>query len=373
MGTRLEFSVVTQPSVFAGVPWLRGAASFSGRLPYRQEGYMSGTHAAREGPPDPTRSSQAPSPLEEIGQAQDVVRVLLVEDDPDHQVLVREMLREAASDAVITSCDRLSAGLGPITGGLADLVLLDLSLPDARGLDGLRRLRELAPDVPVVILTGNTDAQVGVDAVQAGAQDYLVKGTVNGESLAQAMRHAVERQRNERHLAELALRDPLTGLPNRVLFADRLNHALATTGRFRADELVVMFIDLDGFKAVNDEHGHAAGDELLVQAAQRLLGQLRTSDTVARLGGDEFVVLCEHVARKSALAAARRVSDALAEPYSLSTCEVTVSAAVGVAIALSHEDSGSLLKRADTAMYDAKRNGPGQTALAPPSTSNGHP
>jgi diguanylate cyclase (GGDEF)-like protein len=134
-----------------------------------------------------------------------------------------------------------------------------------------------------------------------------------------------------------------------------------------------MFIDLDGFKAINDEHGHAAGDELLVQAARRLLGQLRTSDTVARLGGDEFVVLCEHVARKSALAAARRVSEALAQPYSLSTGEVTISAAIGVAIALSQEDSGSLLKRADAAMYDAKRDGPGQTALAPPSTPNGGP
>lgn len=335
---------------------------------------MSDTRNPREGPLDHGIRDQAPAtPLEVIGEGQDVVRVLLVEDDPDDQFLVREMLREAASDAVLTACDRLSAGLGPITGGLADLVLLDLSLPDSDGLEGLRKLRKVAPEVPVVVLTGNTDVQTGVHAVHAGAQDYLVKGKVNAESLARAMRHAVERQRNERHLTELALRDPLTGLPNRVLFADRLEHALATTGRFRADELVVMFIDLDGFKAVNDEHGHAAGDELLVQAARRLLGQLRTADTVARLGGDEFVVLCEHVPRKSALSAASRVCEALAQPYSLSTGEVTVSAAVGVAIALSHEDSGSLLKRADTAMYDAKRKGPGQTALAPSSTSNGHP
>jgi diguanylate cyclase (GGDEF)-like protein len=334
---------------------------------------MSDTRDARDGAPDPGVANAGPGSLEEIGQAQDVVRVLLVEDDLDDQILVREMLREAVSDAVLTSCDRLSAGLAPLASGLADLVLLDLSLPDADGLDGLRQLRELAPDVPIVILTGNTDVQIGVDAVQAGAQDYLVKGTVTGESLARAMRHAVERQRNGRHLAELALRDPLTGLANRVLFKDRLDHALATTARFTADELVVMFIDLDGFKAVNDEHGHAAGDELLIQAARRLLGQLRTADTIARLGGDEFVVLCEHVARQAALAVARRVSEALAQPYALSDCGATITAAVGVAIALSQEDSGSLLKRADTAMYDAKRKGPGQTALAPASTSNGHP
>jgi diguanylate cyclase (GGDEF)-like protein len=331
---------------------------------------MSDTRTPREGPLNPGVSDQAPSLLEKIGEGQDVVRVLLVEDDPDDQLLVRELLREAASDAVLTACDRLSAGLAPIAAGLADLVLLDLSLPDSDGLEGLRRLRAAAPEIPIVVLSGNGDARMGVDAVQAGAQDYLVKGTVDGESLARAMRHAVERQRNERHLTQLALRDPLTGLPNRVLFADRLDHALATTGRLPADQLMVMFIDLDGFKAVNDEHGHAAGDELLVQAARRLLRQLRAADTVARLGGDEFVILCEHVAPTSALSAARRVSEALAEPYSLSTCQVKVSAAVGVAVALSHEDSGPLLKRADAAMYDAKRKGPGQTALAP-TTSNG--
>jgi diguanylate cyclase (GGDEF)-like protein len=309
-------------------------------------------------------SDQAPSPLEAIGEGQDVVRVLLVEDDPDDQKLVREMLREAASDAVLTSCDRLSAGLAPIAGGLADLVLLDLSLPDAHGLDGLRQLRKLAPEVPVVILTGNTDVQIGVDAVQAGAQDYLVKGKVNGERLARTMRYAVERQRNERHLTQLALRDPLTGLPNRVLFADRLEHALATTDRFTDDGLVVMFIDLDGFKVINDAHGHATGDDLLVQVARRLLAQLRTGDTIARLGGDEFVVLCEHVAHDAALAVAERVSAALAQPYALSSCDATITAAVGVATAHSREDSGSLLQRADRAMYDAKRKGPGQTALA---------
>jgi diguanylate cyclase (GGDEF)-like protein len=361
--TRLELGA-TQHGVSRKRPVLRGAAPVSGRLPNRQEGDMSGKRKVREGPPDRGVPNHPPSALDEIGEGQDVVRVLLVEDDPDDQLLVREMLREAAADAVLTSCDRLSAGLEPIADGLADLVLLDLSLPDADGLDGLLRLRKLAPEVPVVILTGNTDTQTGVEAVHAGAQDYLVKGEVNGEQLARTMRHAVERQRNERHLAQLALRDPLTNLPNRVLFADRLEHALATTDRFAQDELVAMFIDFDGFKAVNDGHGHAAGDELLVQAARRLLGQLRTGDTVARLGGDEFVVLCEHVSREAALAVASRVGAALAQPYALASGAATITASIGVAIANSHEDSGTLLKRADKAMYDAKRRGPGQIALA---------
>jgi diguanylate cyclase (GGDEF)-like protein len=111
---------------------------------------------------------------------------------------------------------------------------------------------------------------------------------------------------------------------------------------------------------------------LLIQAARRLLGQLRASDTVARVGGDEFVVLCERAAREAAPAVARRLIQALIQPYELSSCEATITAAFGVAIAHSNEDSSSLLKRADAAMYDAKRNGPGQMALAPASTSNGH-
>jgi diguanylate cyclase (GGDEF)-like protein len=309
--------------------------------------------------------------LDELVAPREAVRVLLVEDNPGDRRLVKEMLRDR-DETVLTTVERLAEAEAEAARGLADLVLLDLSLPDADGLEGLRRLRAVAPEVPVVVLSGLADEQVALEAVQAGAQDYLIKDEVDAATLGRAIRYAMERQRAERRLARLALRDALTGLPNRVLFADRLEQALARharrTARGETDDghVVVMFVDLDGFKAVNDRLGHGAGDELLVQVARRLEAQLRGSDTVARLGGDEFTVLCEGVPDEAAaMTLAVRMCAAVAEPVALAEGRAEVSAAVGVAIARAGDEHGAtLLRRADAAMYDAKRGGRGRAALA---------
>jgi diguanylate cyclase (GGDEF)-like protein len=309
--------------------------------------------------------------LDELADGLDVVRVLLVEDSPGDRMLVEEMLRESSEAAVLTSCSRLQEALEPVSRGLADLVLLDLSLPDSFGVDGVRRLRAAAPDIPVVVLSGLNDKQIALEAVQAGAQDYLSKDDVNFETLTRAMRYAVERQRSERRLVRLALSDPLTGLPNRILFADRLDQALAraarsTTRGRKAPRLVVMFIDLDGFKAVNDAMGHLAGDEVLVEVARRLVEQVRDADTVARLGGDEFTVLCEAVqSTDGGVALAQRLAASLAAPYATEAGGAELSAAIGIALATpAVEDAAALLRRADAAMYAAKREGAGRVAVA---------
>ena len=217
------------------------------------------------------------------------VRVLFIEDDADDHAIVRAMLRAAGDASVLTVCERIDEAIEPLSRGLADLVLLDLTLPDASGLDGLRRVRAAAPEIPVVVLSGSHDEDLALRAVQAGAQDFLMKGAVDAMTLSRAIRYAVERQLAEQRLTRMALRDPLTGLPNRALFADRLEQAVAR--RARGEEplrLALLFIDLNGFKTVNDRFGHLAGDELLVEVGQRLRAELRGSDTVARLGGDEF-------------------------------------------------------------------------------------
>jgi diguanylate cyclase (GGDEF)-like protein/PAS domain S-box-containing protein len=173
-----------------------------------------------------------------------------------------------------------------------------------------------------------------------------------------------ERKAIAERLEHAAIHDPLTGLPNRVLFMDRLEHALTVAARSRR-RVGVVFLDLDRFKFVNDSYGHAAGDRLLVAVADRLRSALRPSDTVARFGGDEFVVLCEEVAgEEAALEIAGRMSDAVSRPVLLPEGEVFVTASLGVALSGTADDTAeNLLRDADTAMYRAKDQGRARTEV----------
>ncbi|HEV3001920.1 MAG TPA: diguanylate cyclase, partial [Solirubrobacteraceae bacterium] len=217
------------------------------------------------------------------------MRVLMVESSPGYAALVSAQLEDVAPaefrvEAVRTAREAVDRLLDD---GVA-CVLLD-------GAATLDRVHAAALDRPIVVLSDADDDAVALDTVRRGAQDYLVKGATGPRALARALRHAAERRRREAELAHQALHDPLTGLPNRTLFADRLRLALSRLQRTQTC-LAVLFLDLDRFKTVNDTLGHAAGDEFLVDVADRLRGVLRGGDTAARLGGDEFVVLCEDVA-----------------------------------------------------------------------------
>lgn len=161
----------------------------------------------------------------------------------------------------------------------------------------------------------------------------------------------------EEQLAYQAFHDPLTDLPNRALFLDRLEQALTRTGRKDA-RCAVLFMDLDNFKVVNDSLGHEIGDELLVQASDRLLEHLRPSDTAARLGGDEFVILIEDIeGPDGAIQVAERMRDALQEPYYVGGREIFLTTSIGVAFGGPENEPGDLLRNADLAMYGAKARG----------------
>jgi diguanylate cyclase (GGDEF)-like protein/PAS domain S-box-containing protein len=177
-------------------------------------------------------------------------------------------------------------------------------------------------------------------------------------------RDITQRRQLEEQLVRQALHDPLTGLPNRALFADRLEHALAR-GRRPGVTVAILVIDLDGFKDINDSLGHDAGDDLLTIAGMRLQGHARPGDTVARLGGDEFGVLLEDIAAAEAVRSAEALLQGLATPIVLRDRDLTPTASIGVAIAAG-EDADTLLRNADTAMYAAKRQGKGRYALFEP-------
>ncbi len=167
-------------------------------------------------------------------------------------------------------------------------------------------------------------------------------------------------RRTESKLAALALHDPLTGLPNRRLFTDRLEQALAKYAR--GEELAILFIDLDRFKTVNDTYGHAVGDVLISHVAARIVATTRAQDTVARLGGDEFVVLCENMTGEEADVISRRIGDAISEPLHTGDVTLSITASIGVTVANFSFSADDLLRQADTAMYRAKQRGRNQTS-----------
>ena len=188
-------------------------------------------------------------------------------------------------------------------------------------------------------------------AVAQTLADVAAAYLLNAQARADLLESA-DRSRN------LALHDALTGLPNRILLLERLEQALAR-GRRSAQMTVVLFVDLDRFKAVNDLHGHRIGDELLVAVASRMTSELRPGDTLARLSGDEFVIVCEDVAARAVAAdIGARVCAVLAEPFALSSASIEVTASIGIAIATRTDQlPDELLHSADLAMYQAKRRG----------------
>ena len=238
--------------------------------------------------------------------------------------------------------------------------LVDLSLPDARGLDVVRALHAAAPDLPPVVLSGLDDEAVAAEALEIGAEEYVLKHEADPKRLRIALDHAGRRKRAEQKLAYLAFHDQLTGLSNARHLRDRLGQALGRCHR-RNTSCALLFMDLDGFKEVNDQYGHDAGDRLLQFVAQRLHEAVREYDTLARLGGDEFAVLLEDVsARQSLVEVAERVLAALKRPIPVSDGTVEVSASLGIATyPQAARGAEALLKAADVAMYEAKAEGPG--------------
>jgi diguanylate cyclase (GGDEF)-like protein len=202
-----------------------------------------------------------------------------------------------------------------------------------------------------------------VAAVVSRSNDgSMVRMSRRFEHERQRLHQALDAERAK--LANQLLHDPLTGLPNRVLLFDRLQHALRVATRGER-MLAIYFVDLDGFKAVNDRFGHEAGDQLLVAVGERLRAATRDADTVARLGGDEFVILGEDIDHAAEpVEIAERIVASLKRPFELAAGDISISGSVGIAVARGADGASELLVRADLAMYAAKQRGPGRHELA---------
>jgi diguanylate cyclase (GGDEF)-like protein len=303
-----------------------------------------------------------PAPLASL----ESIELLLVNEDPGDADLIRGALSDPEATAFhITRVEGLDDAGKQLDRNHYHVMLLDLSSPGGRGLEALRRARAAAPILPIIVMVDPGDEDLVLEAVKAGAQDYLIKGAQDSRSLARAVHHAIERQRiliTTRHSRArehyLATHDVLTGLPNRHLFLDHVTQALSHARRHRS-MLAILFLDIDHFKSINDSEGHAGGDLLIRLFARRLTECLRHEDAVARLGGDEFTVMQSDVSSLDQVGTVvQKALGAVARPYMLSHGERSITSSVGVAVYPGDGvDVDTLLRNADAAMYSAKKQG----------------
>lgn len=305
-----------------------------------------------------------------VAGARSVLRVLLV-DNVDHEAARSETgLRESLGSRVsVVRVRSLADAIRALLEDRFDAAVLELAMPDATGIATLAGVRGAAPGVPVIVYARDLDDALALRALRAGAHECVDKQSCSAASLGRLLAFATERQRRIATLeaerveaAHRATHDPLTGLANRGLFLDQLDRALAFGARY-ARKTGLLFVDLDGFKAINDSRGHHVGDLLLKAVAQRLLDAVRRSDAVARLGGDEFVVLLPDVTSRRDVAFVKdTILSSLREPVDIGACDhLVVEASVGSAMSpLDGASPQDLLDAADADMYrdkDHRRRG----------------
>ncbi len=296
---------------------------------------------------------------------------ILIVDDQEANVRLLEQILSSAGYARITSTRDPHAVCALHRDNRYDLILLDLQMPGMDGFQVLEGLKEIETDgyLPVLVIT----AQPGhkLQALQAGAKDFISKPF----NLMEAKTHIYnmlevrllykQLEHYSRALESLALHDALTGLPNRRLLMDRLSLAIAHARRNKRT-MAVMYLDLDGFKQINDTLGHDAGDTLLKMVAVRLVAAVRQEDTVAHLCGDEFVIALWELSHAGGVAQlVSKVIQAVSQPYSIQGRGVSMTASIGVGIYPTHgEEVETLMESADLALYEAKRTGKNDYRIA---------
>ena len=288
-------------------------------------------------------------------------RLLLLEDDPDYVELVSLLLRtfwEKGPEIVTARC--LADAVELLTDTEFELIICDLSLPDADGLEAVDALFPIARNTAIIVLTGKDDKQLALESIKRGAQDFLFKGNLDVDSLERAVRFAMERKRMEVRLDFLAHFDALTGLANRVTFRDCLERLIARSLR-KSSRFALLHIDLDNFKRINEGLGHKLGDALLQVIGNRIRSEVRQYDVVGRMGGDEFAVLVEGLQSHSDLEQmVVRLSAVLADPVMLENTEIVISSSIGVAVYPANGvNAEELVTAAQQAILDCKMAGGG--------------
>lgn len=290
-------------------------------------------------------------------------RILIVDDSEDNVHLLSEILNVKGYSRVSSTMDSNRVCQLHAENDY-DLILLDMHMPSLHGLDVMKQLQEIEKEayLPVLAITG--DQRYKIAALKAGARDFITKPYDLAE-LDMRMRNTIEVRllykamaKQSRWQEERALHDALTGLPNRRLLTDRIETAMQYARRHQK-MFAVMYMDLDGFKQINDRHGHAAGDTVLKEIADRLRRGTREEDTVARIGGDEFIMVISEIACvEDVVRPASAILRSLGKPVDIGGASVQATGSIGIAFYPNDADNAEeLIALADDALYCAKHQG----------------
>lgn len=295
------------------------------------------------------------------------ITLLMIEDSKDDRTLYKRWLSKNKQIGTILEATDVQTGLNLYAKNAIDCILIDYQLPGDNGIDFIQKLNGLAqPFVPLIMLTGHGSEQIAVEAMKAGATDYLTKDELSEQLLSKTIQHVLEKSKlvlalKEKTLALelMATTDSLTGLLNRYAFQKETQKRLSAARR-HDQKIAVLFMDLDGFKLINDSFGHEIGDRLLSLAASRLASSLREEDILCRFGGDEFIAMVSVYLNSDAEEIARKIIQLLSAPYDIEGRTLQINACIGIAYRHGNEDANDLIHEADLALYEAKRNGKGR-------------
>ncbi|MFK7894518.1 MAG: putative bifunctional diguanylate cyclase/phosphodiesterase [Myxococcota bacterium] len=292
-------------------------------------------------------------------------RVLIAtQADATGGALTRVLAMVDPSEFSVEFSESLESAFSLVANENFDAIVLSLQMPEGEGRQAIERVMPILGHVPSVAVLDHADPDVLAFALESGVQRVLTQQTLSEESFRDALLHARHlhalwselraARTRDRHLAS---HDSLTGVYNRRWLQQHLPGSL-TRARFRHGSTGILFIDLDGFKEVNDSLGHAAGDQMLVEIARRITAKTRRTDAVVRMGGDEFVVVLNRIDEQGAEVAAREIADAVAKPVLIAGREEWITASIGIGIAPVDGDTmREVLRNADAAMYQAKAVG----------------
>ena len=292
------------------------------------------------------------------------LRALIVDASQDATLLLLHGLAHGGYEVEFERVETAEAMASAISGRTWDVVISEYTMPQFSGLEALSVLKRSGLDLPFILVSDTIGEAVAVEAIKAGAHDYVVKSQLERLTIAierelRDIEVRKSRKRAEEWLKYTAQYDPLTDLPNRNLLYDRLEQTLVSA-RSKSAPFALMVMDLDRFKEINDTIGHQAGDSLLQQVGLRLQGAVRKGDTIARLGGDEFGVLLPGVDREAATLAAVKFLKAFEVPFLIAEIALNVQPSIGMAFFPQHGcDRHALMRCADIAMYLAKESASG--------------